>query len=948
MKRILASILAVMLLPMSALPVFGAEGVLGKNIVFDAPINIDLMAQVGELTGTNLSVYTDANRGDVICADSLSSVATMEIRTSEAQECEATVISMDASFDRTTARAYMDIFDGLSGSTNANLIPRGWYITPEGTISYFESFMPPTGTRDQSYMRYEANKWYHLDLWIDYRDMKAYYFVDGIEIGCVPFDTNPKSVRGFRMTVDRTGGGAKYYFDNVKVVNFTERGAGLGMNDIIGIPEGFSDPVITEYDTHDNNLGFIFTDKDVVLKGAVKNNRNETRKVTVKTTITDESNNIIDERSATKTLEPLQREEYSILVNVEKFGFYYLNTIVSDSATGATLYEKKFQFSVANAPSGVMNEKFGFADHTADGHGTVEMERKIKQMADIGVKTIRAEFNKHTTNYTSGTYELDASHKKLVEFASENDMDLIAILTYGKVPPVTEEEYTEWAKYVTAVVQQLKGKFENITYEVWNEYNCAGFNYIGATTTDYVNLLKATYPAVKAADENAKVAGFAVSPGNIEDNPEVITIDAIDWVEEVLQKGGGDYMDSASIHIYTHKYPEKTDIKRGKFLGEVRELLKKYGYGDMKIDITEIGWTTDGVVSERKLADWIVRWMILNYTEYDRVCWYVNQEKQTTSDFENLYGFTRAWSKQYAGEYPMYAAKYGYLSAANYNTQMSGAEIVEICETGESNTYNYRFKDAADNNLHVAWKRDSAAVREIAIEAENVSVVDVFGNPYPYEKTENGISLTLSASPVYIRETGGEPTFDVYIDYNKETVTVSGYTKGSGDRVGISVIGVEQDQLKPAILAYIGQTTADSFGKYSFTFKKSISSGKYMVKAGFDNGVLSKEVDFALNIPTLKLTANGTEIDDISQLKAGDEIKATWSGFSEILSDNDALAAVAMYEGNVLKKIKTQPVAKGESGTEISIPFEANMDCIKIIFWNANTYRPITAIKKID
>ena len=80
MKRILASILAVMFLLMSALPVFGAEGVLGKNIVFDAPINIDLMAQVGELTGTNLSVYTDTNRGDVICADSLSSVATMVCR----------------------------------------------------------------------------------------------------------------------------------------------------------------------------------------------------------------------------------------------------------------------------------------------------------------------------------------------------------------------------------------------------------------------------------------------------------------------------------------------------------------------------------------------------------------------------------------------------------------------------------------------------------------------------------------------------------------------------------------------------------------------------------------------------------------------------------------------------------------------------------------------------
>lgn len=946
-RRILAVILAAALLPLHISVAFGAGETAEKNVVFDAPIDIDFSASVGSITGTNLSVQTEGNRGDVIRASSVSSVATMEVMASAAQECEATVISMDVSFDRTTARGYMDIFDGLSGSTNASLTPRGWYITQEGTISYFESFMPPTGTRVQSYMRYEANKWYHLDLWIDYREMKAYYFADGIEIGCVPFDKSPKSVRGFRMTVDRTGGGANYYFDNIKIVNFMERGAATDENGIMGIPENFSTPVALEYNTADNNLGFIFTDKDIRFKGIVKNNREEQKNIVIKTTITDEDGNSIDEKNISKSLGEMSGDAFDLTARVEKYGYYYLNTVVSDAASGAVVSEKKFQFSVANAPSGVKNEKFGFADHTADGQGTEEMERKIKQMADIGVKTLRAEFNKHTTDYTSGTYELDESHKKLVELASENGMDLIAILTYGKIPPVTEEEYAEWTKYVGAVAEQLKGKFENITYEVWNEYNGAGFNYIGATTDDYVNLLKATYPAVKAADETAKVAGFAVSPANIEDDPETVTIDAIDWVEDVLKKGGGDYMDKASIHIYTHSYPEKTNTKRGKFLGDVRGLLEEYGYGDMKIDITEIGWTTDGVVSERSLADWIVRWMVMNCNEYDRVCWYVNQEKQTASRFENLYGFTRAWSKQYAGEYPAYAAKPGYLSAANYNTQMSGAIFIEKCETG-SNTYNYKFKDGAGNGLYVAWKRGAAAATEIATDTENVSVVDVFGNPYAFEKTDGGISLVLSESPVYIREIGGEPSFDVYIDYNKETVTVSGYTKGSGDKVGISVIGAEQDPLKPASLAYIGQTRANSLGKYSFTFKNNIISGNYIAKVGFDNGTLSKEIDFTVNVPTLMITADGIRVNSLAQLSVGDTLKVNWEGFAEMLEDNDALAAVAMYEDNVLKKITTQPVAKGQTGAEMNIPFEEGTDCIKVIFWDYDTHRPLIGMKSIE
>ena len=920
-----------------------AEITAESRVSFEADFENGMSALKGTISGTNISKDTVSEKS-VLKADSTLSSAVIEVRTSENPISEATLISMDVCADRTTTRAYMDIFDSLSGSVNATMTPRGWYITQEGTISYFENFMPPTGTKVNTSFVYEAEKWYRLELWIDYTDKKVFYFVDGKEIACLPITVSPESVLGFRVTVDKMNGGAIYLFDNIKVINFLERGGEIGIDGVMGVPENFENPVTLEYKTNENNLGFIFMTNNVKFNGTLKNVKETTRNADVKLIVRDENGNIEAQDEFNKSLSAGETAYFEFNTYLDRYGFYYLKTVVSDSETGETLAEKEFQFSVANGLNGIRNNKFGFADHTANGHGVEELERKIRQMADMGVKTLRVEFNSHNTDYTSGTYELDESHKRMVDVASANGFDLIGILTYGKVPPVTENEYLKWQEYVRAVVSQLKGKFKNISYEVWNEYNAAGFNYIGATSEDYSNLLKATYEAVKDVDKTAKVTGFAVSPQNIEDYPETVTIDAIDWMREVLEKGGGDYMDAASIHIYTHRYPENTTVKRAMLLGQTRELLDEFGYSDMEIDISEIGWTTDGITTERDKADWVVRWMAMNYEMFDRVCFYVNQEKQSTSTFENLYGFTRAWTKYYAGDYPTYGAKYSYLSVANFNAQIGNATKIGRCDMGNSDVYNYKFKDELGNNIYIAWNRKTTSEEFIATESESVRVYDVFGNPYDFEMVEGGINITLTSSPVYIVEVDLMPKINVLINSNEETVTVSGTVQGEKCEVGLTVS--ETDNTRK--LLYVEQGYTNSTGKFGFTFKNNIPKGKYLVKIGYKDGVIEKESKLYISVPEIKLYSGNSEIKSLSQLSAGETITARWSGVEELIENNNAVAIVGQYKNGVLKSVELKTVEAGQDSAEISVKYSGNeTDIIKMIFWDADKYSPLMAMYTI-
>ncbi len=98
-----------------------------------------------------------------------------------------------------------------------------------------------------------------------------------------------------------------------------------------------------------------------------------------------------------------------------------------------------------------------------------------------------------------------------------------------KIPP------TElWRKHVRAIAVHFKGRLSH--YEIVNEPN----GYLRPAV--YLELLKAAYEEIKAADPEAKVVGFC-STGDMGGN-------LAGFLDECFSKGGLDYADIVSFHPY--------------------------------------------------------------------------------------------------------------------------------------------------------------------------------------------------------------------------------------------------------------------------------------------------------------------------------------------------------------------------------------------------------------
>ena len=227
------------------IPAYADENTLSMNTLFECNFDSGLQADKGEIEGGASMIVSEGDR-TFLRADSRLQTAKFFVYPEKWQECESALVSFDIRTDSITCRSFMDVFnakaDGSRPSTDASKMNRAWYITSRRFISCFESFMPPSGTAKVSTCAYEANTWYHLDMWIDYRTNTITYYVDGGDIGTQKFDETFTGIGGFAITVDRTGGGASFDFDNLMVVSFPERGGKVPLEGI-AIPDNFENPI---------------------------------------------------------------------------------------------------------------------------------------------------------------------------------------------------------------------------------------------------------------------------------------------------------------------------------------------------------------------------------------------------------------------------------------------------------------------------------------------------------------------------------------------------------------------------------------------------------------------------------------------------------------------------------------------------------------------------------
>jgi hypothetical protein len=120
------------------------------------------------------------------------------------------------------------------------------------------------------------------------------------------------------------------------------------------------------------------------------------------------------------------------------------------------------------------------------------------------------------------------------------------------------------------------------TWQVWNEPNGPAFWYEQPGVGDYVTLLKAAYPAIKAADPDAQVILGGLF--------------AKAWIPlaRIYALGGGPFFDAAAIHPFTKFVSNVMLIAR-----RSRKVMNAHGDADKPLMVTELGWpSAKGVTTQ--------------------------------------------------------------------------------------------------------------------------------------------------------------------------------------------------------------------------------------------------------------------------------------------------------------------------------------------------------------
>lgn len=232
----------------------------------------------------------------------------------------------------------------------------------------------------------------------------------------------------------------------------------------------------------------------------------------------------------------------------------------------------------------------------------------------------------------------------------------------GAGPRTLPTDPADYARAAGWAAQRWAGQVP--AWEVWNEPNHPDF-MVGADPVAYTRLLKAAYPAIKAANPAATVVYGGPSQN---DSP---------WIAKTYAAGVKGSFDAMATHPYqavADLYPEAPDDgTRYRFthLASVHELMVQWGDGHKPIWATEFGWSShpnDGTesnwergVTEAQQADYAVRALKLAASTMPYVThmfWYTDRDFAASNAQNSNYGIFR----NDLTPKPIYAALTAYLT----------------------------------------------------------------------------------------------------------------------------------------------------------------------------------------------------------------------------------------------------------------------------------------------
>ncbi len=459
---------------------------------------------------------------------------------------------------------------------------------------------------------------------------------------------------------------------------------------------------------------------------------------------------------------------------------------------------------------------------------SLSMTKMLDSVKQTGINLIRDECYWADVETSLGVFTFPKQIDDYVVNAYQRGIEVLMILNYNNplyAPQagsgiVTDSNRSAFVNYCKQVVNRYSPMGVK-HYEIWNEPNIPLFWDPAPGTSEYFNLIKAVYPAIKEIDSSITVLACATSPA--EGNPAPF-ISWLNFIGQVFAFGGSNYMDGISFHLYrVDRSPENW------LFNDINSLRAIVGQ-NKELWLTEVGYHTSTTwpnLSLSNQASYIARLYLLgkSFNKLKSIVYYdLKNDGENPSEPEHNYGLLNF----------DLSPKLGYKSYRTFNQ-----EIENKLFTNGSNTndyYKYTFVDTSGNKTYAFWNPNTTSLKPEIFLKNRLRITDYLGNNYYVYDRDKNIYVNYISSPQYFTELDTFPIIDHFDLFPKiDSIIV-------GQKINLKLIAFTQSGEKiyidsSAVNWSVGDTLGviDSTGKYT-----ALKEGIGKVYGAFEGYVTEK------------------------------------------------------------------------------------------------------------
>jgi len=395
---------------------------------------------------------------------------------------------------------------------------------------------------------------------------------------------------------------------------------------------------------------------------------------------------------------------------------------------------------LADGPSRRDPSTMAFGVHLHYEDGTARTSALIESFTTLGIGHVRADVPWWWSEREDGTYVYDREIRDAMAHYADLGLSALHVPVYsnrlyddGRTPS-TPAGLAAYAEYTADILSEFDDAHSDV--EVYNEFEHLGTSACGPTPDCYMDMLRATAPAIRGVSPDARI----VAPGNAGMGFH------LDWLERFFDLGGLEHIDAVSAHPYVN--PEEPESLMADLETLSSMISARLPEGQTRdIWISEMGWATIPTwVTDRQQAAYTLRFAALAIARgVERIYWYeaADSGRSDTITESNFGLYEHASSALPNANAPKPVA----LALATYERLIGDRRFSHVEDLGPG-VHSVVYGDGA-STVRIAWS--TAAPTPIRIVGEQVALVSMTGAPLGGETSVAGERpVVLTDEPVFL------------------------------------------------------------------------------------------------------------------------------------------------------------------------------------------------------